>query len=110
MKEKSLGCSSSKSTIIKEEERRRNCTIERVSLISYPTRRMTVKGMEHKLFYQNAMRENEFAHSAEKGCVFPHKRSTGLFSFIDQSSVKQQLALPSPEQAFGLKNYPEELS
>ena len=57
---------------------------------------MNTKGLEHKLFYQSAMRTSELAHSVEKGCVFPHRKRSveNLFSFLDQSSVKQQLALP----------------
>ena len=96
MKEKIINCYSNSSSLIKEEERRRNCTFDRVSLISYPIRRMNTEGLEHKLFYQSAMRTSELAHSVEKGCVFPHRKRSveNLFSFLDQSSVKQQLALP----------------
>jgi len=101
MRKKSLNCSSNNTTIIKEEERRRNCTFDRVSSISYPIRRMNTEGLEHKLFYQKAMRGYQVPHSAEKGCVFPHrKRTSTLFSFLDQANVKQQLALPSPTTTF----------
>ena len=101
MKEKSLISYSNSSSLIKEEERRRNCTFDRVSSISYPIRRMNTEGLEHKLFYQKAMRGYQVPHSAEKGCVFPHrKRTSTLFSFLDQANVKQQLALPSPTTTF----------